>query len=157
MEAMYLKYYDVSGASGCIGIFCKDEEVCFTGTVVNILSTQNKDDIYFKYEREYDIHFIFKDNVPVIDFYTVPFIEIFAQDSMGGLIGSMTNETDPVYYIAPDKQCYIIAESVDKFLENPSMWKEELVPDNTIRIYNSKEEAKKELDITDFSELFTES
>lgn len=43
-----------------------------------------KDDTYTMLADLYDIRFIFESNIPIVNFYTVPRIDIFATDSNNG-------------------------------------------------------------------------
>lgn len=85
---------------------------------------------------------MFEDNVPKIDFYTVPMVEIFAVDSDGGYIVSVGQSTDlqediPICYIDADKRCYLIAENGKEFLMNIYQWKEQLTPCTNIEFFDS--------------------
>lgn len=111
-----------------------------------------------KFAEEYDIHFVFEDNVPKIDFYTVPMVEIFAVDSDGGYIVSVGQSTDlqediPICYIDADKRCYLIAENGKEFLMNVYQWKEQLTPCTNIEFFDSFEKAQETYDFLDRVEL----
>lgn len=109
-------YLDMTQATMCIGAFVADAEVIPAGAVVSSMSVKHKNSEYERYAREYDIHFIFDDKVPAVDFYTIPMVEIIATDSAGGYIGSVGQATDlqkeiPICYIDRDKNCYLIARN----------------------------------------------
>ena len=100
--------------------------------------------------KEYDIHFIFDDDIIKLSFYTVPQVDVFAIDSEGGLIGTIGSFTDlqsdfPICYINKNKECFLIANSGKEFLETPKNWKNNLKPCNEVIFYESKLEAEKEL------------
>ena len=87
-------YLDRTQMKTCTGIFLKDAEVILTGTTVYAMPVKDKNEEYQRFAKEYDIHFIFEDDVPAVDFYTVPMVEIFALDSAGGYIGSVGQPAD---------------------------------------------------------------
>ena len=101
-------YLDTTQANMCISIYVNDAEVVQAGASVNVMSVKHKNSEYQKYAEEYDIHFIFADDVPKVDFYTVPMVDIFAVDSAGGYIGSVGQSADleadiPICYIDAEK------------------------------------------------------
>ena len=78
-------YLDVT-QWGCTGLLIKDTEIVWAGTTVYPMPVRDKENPYSKMAEEYDIHFIFDDAVPKINFYTIPRVDIMAQDSDGGYI-----------------------------------------------------------------------
>lgn len=147
-------YFDTTQTDMCIGIYIKDTEVIPAGTSVNAMSVKHKNSEYQRFADEYDIHFIFEDDVPNIDFYTVPMVEIFAVDSNGGYIGSLGQATDlegdiPICYIDADKNGYLIAESGKEFLAKAHHWKTELAPYNGIEFFESTEVAQEKYEFLD--------
>ena len=97
-------YLDTTQSNICIGVFANGAEVVLAGTTVNAMAVKYKNGEYQRFAEEYDIHFIFEDNIPKIDFYAIPMVEIFAVDSSGGYIGSLGQPTDlqeniPICYI----------------------------------------------------------
>ena len=147
-------YLDMTKATMCIGAVVADAEVIPAGAVVSSMSVKHKNNEYERYAREYDIHFIFDDKVPVVDFYTIPMVELFATDSEGGYIGSVGQATDlqkeiPVCYIDKDKNCYLIAESGKEFLDKVLQWKSNLKSYAAIEFYGSLEEAKEKYEFLD--------
>jgi hypothetical protein len=65
-------YLDKTEINNYIGVFVKDAEVIPTGTTIYYMSTKYKNEEYQKYADNYDIHFIFDDDIPTLSFYTVP-------------------------------------------------------------------------------------
>lgn len=123
-------YLDKSKKNMCISVFLKDVEVVLAGTKVSAMSVKHKNNEYKKFAEVYDIHFIFEDNVPKIDFYTIPKVDIFAIDSAGGYIGSFGQVTDleadvPICYIDAEKKCYLIASNGKEWLEKSKKWSTE--------------------------------
>lgn len=154
-------YLDMTEATMCIGAVVADAEVVPAGAVVSSMSVKHKNDEYERYAQEYDIHFIFDDNVPVVDFYTIPMVELFASDSEGGYISSVGQATDlqkeiPICYIDRDKKCYLIAESGKEFLDKVTGWKSQLRSYAEIAFYTSLEEAKEKNEFLDREALESE-
>ena len=114
------------------------------------MHSNEKNETYQQYADDYDIHFIFDDDIPKLSLYTVPQVDVFAIDSEGGLIGTVGSFTDlqgdlPICYINKNKECFLIANSGKEFLETTSNWKSNLKPYNGVVFYESKLEAEKEL------------
>ncbi|USK57886.1 hypothetical protein LIS82_27160 (plasmid) [Cytobacillus solani] len=80
-------YLDRTELTGAINLFLEDTEV----TTIYSMSVYHKNDEYQKYANDYDIQFIFDDDIPHLEFYTVPFIDIMAKDSKGGLSELLVN------------------------------------------------------------------
>ena len=123
----------------------------FALAIVLLTISRDKNEEYQRFAEEYDIHFIFEDHVPGIDFYTIPMVEIFALDNAGGYIGSVGQSVDleqdiPICYIDKEKKCYLIATSGKEFLENVCQWKKNLVPYSEIEFLKSLEEAKEKFE-----------
>ena len=126
-------YLDTTQADMCISVYVNDAEVVPAGASVNAMSVKHKNSEYQKFAEEYDIHFIFADDVPKVDFYTVPMVNIFAVDSAGGYVGSVGQltylEADiPICYIDFEKRCYLIATNGNDFLSKVGKWKADLMP-----------------------------
>ena len=131
-------------------VFITDTKVIKAGTTIYHMSSNEKNKIYQQYADDYDIHFIFDDDIPKLSFYTVPQVDVFATDSEGGLIGTIGSMTDlesnsSICYINKNKKCFLIANNAKEFLERPNNWKNNLQPYNEIVFYDSKLEAEKEL------------
>lgn len=100
-----------------INILLDGFELIPVGTTVHSMPTTDKNTEYDRLSREHDVHFIFDDNVPTVDFYTIPFIDIMAVDSCNGYIGSIGEKCDmesnaPICYIDAEKNCYLIAKNL---------------------------------------------
>lgn len=151
-------YLDMTQANMCIGVYVKDAEVITAGATVNAMSVKHKNNEYQRFADEYDIHFIFEDDVPSIDFYTIPMVDIFATDSAGGYIGSVGQATDlqkdiRICYIDADKICYLIAENGEEFLKKVNQWKEQLITYADIEFFESFEVARERYEFLDRSKL----
>lgn len=147
-------YLDMTQANMCVSVFIKDTEVIPAGTTIASMSVKHKNAEYQRFADEYDIHFIFDDNTPVMDVYTIPMVEVFAVDSEGGYIGSLGQATDlqadiPICYIDKDKQCYLIAKNGEEFLQNAGSWKMHSSPCTEIEVFASLEAAKEKYEFLD--------
>ena len=147
-------YLDITKANSCTSVFLKDAEVIFAGTTVNAMSVKHKNSEYRRFDEEYGIRFIFEDNIPTVDFYTIPMVEIFAVDNTGGFIGSVGKSTDlqediPTCYIDAEKNCYLIAENGEELLKKVQRWKDEMTPYNAIEFFESLEAAQEKYEFLD--------
>ena len=151
-------YLDTTQADMCIGVCVNDAEVVLAGTPVNAMSVKHKNNEYLRFAEEYDIQFIFADNVPKVEFYSVPMVDVFAIDSVGGYIGSVGQSTDleadiPICYIDAEKMCYLIATNGNDFLSKVSNWKAHLMPYNDIEFFDSLEMAQKKFEFLDRAQI----
>ncbi|MEG2869313.1 MAG: hypothetical protein RR894_16370 [Terrisporobacter sp.] len=143
-------YLDLTGRENCPAIHIEDTEVITSGSTVYHMDSNDKNEAYQQYADEYDIHFIFDDDIIKLSFYTVPQVDVFATDSECGLIGTVGSFTDLqrdllICYINKNKECFLIANSGKEFLETTKNWKSNLKPYNEVIFYASKLEAEKEL------------
>lgn len=151
-------YLDTTQADMCISVYVNGAEVVLAGAAVNAMSVKHKNKEYQKFAEEYDIHFIFADDAPKVDFYTVPMVDIFAVDSAGGYIGSMGQPTDleadiPICYIDIEKRCYLIAANGKELLNKANQWKEHLTPCANVEFFESFEMAQEKYEFLDRAEL----
>lgn len=106
----------------------------------------------------YDIHFIFDNDIPDVNFYAVPQFHIMARDSKGGLIGIVGGKDSlnthlPIAYVSASRECFWIASSGNSFLENLNQWKMLLKPCDTLMLFDSKEAAKREKNFLDVGQV----
>ena len=153
-------YLDRTEDSGCTGVFVKDAEIIPAGTTIYLMPVSDKNSEYQRYADEYDIHFIFDDDVPCVHFYTVPHIDIMALDSSGGYIGTLGQccdlESDaPICYIDRERKCYLIAENGADFTEHVSDWKTRMKPYSDVVFYQSLEDAQRVLEFIDIKSLLS--
>lgn len=80
MEKMYLDMTQYSN----VNVLLDEFELIPVGTTIHSMSVVDKNAEYEKLAKEYDVHFIFDDNVPTVDVYTIPFVDIMAVDSCNG-------------------------------------------------------------------------
>lgn len=154
-------YLDVTELKECTSVWMKDVEIIRSGITIYSMPIKHKNDEYQKYADEYDIHFIFDDSVPKIDFYTIPQVDILAMDSKGGYIITIGQMSDlesnaPIGYIDKDRNCYFIAENGTEFLNNVSSWYENRKVYEEITVYVSKEAAMNENEFINIEELSVE-
>lgn len=140
-------YVDMTRYSNqAVGIWAKDHETVPCGTSIWYMDSEKvKKEEYDKF-KEYDINFIFDDYVPEAPFYTVPYTELIAKDSKGGWFGILNEK---VCYFSSKLECFDIAESLDKFIENAKNWRSSLVFCSDVKIYESKAAAEKEIKFTE--------
>lgn len=142
-------YMDFSGTEGAIGFISDGEPVIPVGVHVNAMpmSVKKKEwELYQKFAKDNDVHFLFEDDVPAVDFYAVPQVDIVATDSDGGLIASVgeafsLHESMPLIYISSKGECFLITADSTQFLSIAPKWKSQLVPYDGVTLYPSKEAA----------------
>ncbi|TQS75213.1 hypothetical protein DX933_07705 [Ornithinibacillus gellani] len=149
-------YLDRTELTGAIVVDLEDTKVIPAGTTISPMSAHDKNEVYQKYASDYDIQFIFDDDIPHLAFFTVPHVDIMAKDSKGGLIGTVYQQCDsesdaPICYINRDLECFIISKNVEDFLNNIVTWQDNVKPYDKITVYRSKAEAEAELEFIDSS------
>lgn len=141
-------YLDRTKIPGNTVLIVRDAEVISTGATISSMPISCKDPEYKRYADEYDIHFIFDDALPQVEFYTVPLLDIFATDSNGGFFASIGEFFDldgPVYYIDGNHNCFYITDNGKQFISNAQEWKYLLKPYAGIEFFNSREDAIKNM------------
>lgn len=141
-------YLDMTQGHECLAVYAKDCEIIPAGTTVYSMPVKERSAEYSRFAREYGIHFIFDDQVPRIDFYTIPRVDIMALTDDGGYLGTIGGTCDlaggaPICYIDRDQNCYLAAADGKSFLENVACWKSNLKRYEGIYIFSSAAEAKK--------------
>lgn len=141
-------YYDRTAETSCTSLFMRNVEIINAGTTIYSMPAgiREKEPEYQDLADNFDVHFIFDDNIPQIDFYAVPQVDIMATDGDGGYIGTIGQICDlesdaPVCYIDKNRVCYFAARSGREFLDHISDWKDHLQPCPEVSLYNSREEA----------------
>ncbi len=152
------KIYFDNSAGDCVSVFAREAEVIQAGASIYSIPVSVKNKEYERFAQDYDIHFIFDDCVPKIDFYAVPRIDVFATDSEGGFICTVGGITDfqseaAICYINNDRNVYFVAENGKKFLENISGWKANRKITQLVKIYASQAETKQEQEFISIDEL----
>lgn len=62
----------------------------------------------------------------------------------------------PIGYITHDRDCFLIASSGYSFLENIDCWKQLRKPYEALKLFDSKDMAKKEVTFLDFEQVKSE-
>lgn len=151
-------YVDMTENNNCVSIFLKNTDVIQTGTTIYSMPVTDNNTEYQKIADEHDVHFIFDDNIPRIDFYTIPFLNIMAIDSDGGYFCTVGEISDldsnaPICYIDRCRKAFFIADNFKIFLDKIASWKSELQPYDKIQFFPSKEEAHKMYEFFDVNTL----
>lgn len=151
-------YLDETEAHECMSIFMKDAEIIRAGTTVYSMPVKEKNAEYEKFADEYDIYFIFDDDIPRVDFYTIPQVDIMATDSQGGFIGTIGQMTDlegdaPICYIDHERNCYLAAENAKDFIKCAPIWKNCLKEYHGVTFYQSKSDAEKVVEFIDRNDI----
>ena len=146
---------DFSGIEGAVGFISDGEPVIPVGVSINAMpmSVKKKEwELYQQFAKDNDVLFLFEDNVPIVDFYAVPRVDIAATCSDGGLIASVGEAFDlhsniPLIYISPTQECFLITEDATRFLSIAAEWKTRLTPYHEVKLYPSKAAAMEEFPI----------
>jgi hypothetical protein len=144
-------------SNGCALIFPREIEVVPAGTTLNSMSARAKNAEYQRYADIYDLKFIFDDDIPQIGFFTVPYVDVFARDSTGGLFGTIGETTSisavaPICYISDSKECFLIADSLKDFLqmlESGRDWRTTMISNRDISFFQSKADAEQSFEFVD--------
>lgn len=146
-EVRYLDMTDPENA--CTSIFAKDIKPIPAGTTVYAMSVSDKNPEYDQLAENYDIHFIFEDDVPEISFYAVPRIDVFATADCGYLAtyGETTalESNAKILFISKDGEVRIAAAHLRKLLSVKKSWKSSMQKTKMVKLYSSKEEAMQQL------------
>lgn len=146
--------FDYNNRPYAFSVFMKDTQLIPAGASVYSMPVSLKNEVYEKFAREFDVHFIFDDQIPGIDFYAVPFLSIFAVDSSGGMftsVGSLTDfESDAkIVYIAPDRKIYHLADNGKEFIESIALWRENMKPFSEAELFRDVSHAKEKYRFAD--------
>ena len=151
-------YLDRTAFSGAVFVNLEDTEIISAGTTTNSMGVHNRNEEYQTYANDYDIQFIFDDDIPHLEFYTVPYVDIMAKDSKGGFIGTVGQQCDlkseaPICYINKELESFKISENGKDFLSKVESWRDNMKPYDKITVYRSKAEAETELEFIDLSDI----
>jgi hypothetical protein len=162
MKVMKL-YIDATQHIG-ISVFYKDEPVEITqaGTTVYTMSLKDRNEEYLMLEKQKGLFFIFEDNLPVIDFYTVPRIDIFARDNQSGYLGTVGAISDiedlnsPICYIDKNRNVFNVANCMRDYLFPAEIIGESIShsePMKGVTFHSSLQEAKKLYEFIDVEQI----
>jgi len=120
----------------------KAKNIIFAGKSILSMPVNDKNEMAFQIlANEYDVHFIFDDKIPQIEFYPVPLVGVFASDSSNGYFCSTNPELDileedaPIYYIDDKLNYYYLSSNLINFLSIVVFcpkWKEKFGIDNNV-------------------------
>jgi hypothetical protein len=155
-------YLDQCENEGRMAIIVKDVEAVPAGTTIYSMRARDRNATYQEYADAYDLRFIFDDDLPEVNFYAVPQVDIFAKDSVGGLFGTVGQTTDindaaPICYINNSKECFSVADSLKAFLQMLASgcdWKATMRPDHDIIFFRSKADAEHRFEFIDVRREF---
>lgn len=152
-------YLDVMKEKGCVGVILKEGiQLVYTGTSLHIEPAKYRE-LAKPFEAN-DFHFWFDDEKPEASVYTVPKTEICGYDREGGWFAAMDHlsfqEPQPIYYISPDRKCWLITDDARKFREPFPNWKEQMIPSNAIEVFYDRAEAEKKYNIKELKDLWEE-
>ena len=151
-------YLDRTALPGAIIVNLEDTEVISAGTTIYSIGVNDRNEEYQRYANDYDIQFIFDDDIPRLEFFTVPHVDIMAQDSKGGFIGTVDHQCDlesnaPICYINKELESFKISENGKDFLSKVESWQDSMKPYDKITVYRSKAEAETEIEFIDLSDI----
>lgn len=152
-------YLDQTRLDGCVGVFIRDAEVIPAGTTLCAMSPKYRNGEYRRYAGEYDMHFLFTDALPEVDFYTVPQVDIFAADSRGGFLGALGGSFDResrICYIDRERNCFLSSRNGGELLKDPKDWWATLSPCDCVAFFRFPEEARAEYEFLDLAALSKE-
>ncbi|MDF2543873.1 MAG: hypothetical protein K0S47_3591 [Herbinix sp.] len=116
-----IRYLDVKQLSSS-AIFSPTYELIFAGTTISSMPDSYNDDTYKLLAEKYDIKFIFDSYIPMINFYAIPWVDIFAMDSNNGYWGtvgaatSIDNITAKICYISKQNEVSIVSNNLNSFI-----------------------------------------
>lgn len=152
-------YVDKTAEKECRGYFMKDCELIWAGSTVASASVSERErhrEEYERFAREYDVHFLFDDDAVQMEFYTVPWTEVFARDSLGGFLAILNGDAQSegtVCLISADRKCFFVAENIRAFVEKTDGWQENLKLMKRVKVFESMEDAEKEFSFLKITEM----
>lgn len=151
-------YLDRTTILEAIIVNFEDTEIISAGTTIYSIGVHDRNEEYQRFANDYDIQFIFDDDIPRLEFFTVPHVDIMAQDSKGGFIGTVDHQCDlesnaPICYINKELESFKISENGKDFLSKVESWQDNMKPYDKITVYRSKAEAETELEFIDLSDI----
>lgn len=125
-----------------------NSQTVITGTKWLAMDSGERNPAYDAIENSHGIRFLYNDSLPVLPFYTVPAVYLFAEVETGGYLGRFPAEgtiSESVCYFK-DGQCYLVASDIKAFLADPC-WKEKARECPLIEVFHSREQALQHYDI----------
>lgn len=153
-------YIDLTG-EGCVGVCLRPGyDAVFTGTEIHREPAKYRGiEAARLLEEKCDMHFWFGDEMPDAKLYTVPKTEIGGYDSRGGLFLGCPDfgfrEDTPLYYLSPERECFLITSDAREFRDMGMTWHERMVPSDAIACFPSRVEAQKKYDIKSLQDILS--
>ena len=128
METVYYDIDEFEKEFPTTSIVLKNVKPIPAGTSIFSMPDVAKTQKWKSFADMYDIHFIYDNDMPDVNFYAVPQFHIMAMDSNGGLIGIVGGKDSlnthlPIAYVSADRECFWVASSGNSFFENLNQWK----------------------------------
>lgn len=148
-------YYDMSDiTAGAVGVFLRDARVMPAGTTLCAAPVQEKQESAYAEFAQKDVHFIFTDDMPEIDFYAVPRVDVFARTT-DGLLACLGESADvdspaPIVLIDAQRNVRRAAKNLMDMLTS-SNWKDGICEETGVKLYPSREAAMAEVEFIDIA------
>ena len=158
MRTIYVDCGEVS-QSGPLGIFSCEVQILYSGTVLHTEQDKIRAEVpqYPEMAERAGVFFFFEDEaLPELPFYAVPSLELVAWDREGKWYGRSEDLGEGVYCVTPEGAAFRVSGSMERFSsrllageEVRELW--EPVPE--LRVYPSKAEAAREVELVQLEEL----
>lgn len=161
-----MKRYIDASENRAFGLLLLDDEgkpvdIVLAGISVSQMPPSERREEYIQLEQQ-GIYFFFGEDVPPINFYTVPKVDLFATDGKGGYwgtVGTITDVTDlesPVCYIDKERHAFKVAANLQSLLfplETVAKRLQHREPITGIAFFNSLAEAEEQYDFFDLNKI----
>ena len=147
-------YYDMNDiTTGAVGVFMSDAKVLLAGVTVSAEPAAARQDanVMCAYAQfaEKDVHFFFRDDLPEIDFYAAPRLDVFARTT-DGLLATLGESSDaegeaPIVLIDREKRVHRAAKTMMDLLTSTN-WKDGVCEEHEVRIFPDRAAAEAELE-----------
>ena len=145
--------------SGALGLFSSKVRILPAGAVIRTEQAEIRAEVprYQEMAERAGVFFFFEDEeLPEIPFYAVPSLELVARDREGNWCGRSEDLGEGVYCVTPEGAAFRVSERMGRFSsrllageEVRELW--EPVPE--LRVYPSKAEAAREVELVPLEEL----
>ena len=154
-------YFDMGELNrfGALGLLSSEAKVLPAGTVIHTEQAKVRKELpqYQEMAERAGVFFFFEDEeLPEIPFYAVPSLELVARDREGNWYGRSEDLREGVYCVTPEGAAFRVSERMGRFSgrlpageEVRELW--EPVPE--LRVYPSKAEAAREVELVPLEEL----
>lgn len=146
-------YYDMNDIGvGAVGVFLRDAKVMPAGVTVTAAPVRERGEAAYAEYAQKDVHFIFSDDVPAIDFYPLPRLDVFARTA-DGLLATLGESSDvdgeaPIVLIDSEKRVYRAAKHMMDLLTS-SNWKDGICSETGVKLYADRAAAEAENEFVD--------